>query len=195
MRKWHGIDVCIGRLSNCCPPCRRAHRAWGQLVLFAVPVCLYLAARFAFCGALRTDPRPFRLGGPCCGALDPPAGAVRQFFLNWLFPCVVAKTGLSVQRSSPETFPPLYQAGLYRPFGGPSAWRHHHLDRRGGGVEAAARVPVLRFALRVVSSFLTGSSLASPSSAYYGPPWPCRARSCRKDDLQDADRSFAAFRQ
>lgn len=85
--------------------------------------------RFAFCGALWTDPRPFRQEEPA-GALFPPAGAVRQFS-ELAFPCVL-RGPRAVQGRPLRDVPPAVSGGPV-PFGGPSAWRHHHLDRRGGG--------------------------------------------------------------
>lgn len=44
--------------------------AWGQLVLFAVPVCLYLAAVvLPFVVLYRTDPAPISAGGACWSAV------------------------------------------------------------------------------------------------------------------------------
>ena len=149
--------------------------AWGQLVLFAVPVCLYLAAVvLPFCGALRTDPRPFRQEEPA-GALFPPAGAVRQFS-ELAFPCVL-RGPRAVQGRPLRDIPPAVSGGPV-PFGGPSAWRHHHLDRRGGGVEAAARLARAARFPRV--SDRKQPRLPPHHRGLFWAAWPCRARSCRK---------------
>lgn len=130
--------------------------------------------RFAFCGALRTDPRPFRQEEPA-GALFPPAGAVRQFS-ELAFPCVLRGPRLS--KVVPyETFPPLYQAGLYLSagllLGGTIIWTVVV-----AALEAAARLARAARFPRVPDR--KQPCLPPHHGLILGQAWPCRARSCRK---------------
>ncbi|MFQ9869107.1 MAG: hypothetical protein ACLRWP_20885 [Bilophila wadsworthia] len=85
--------------------------AWGQLVLFAVPVCLYLAAVVlpfvVLYGLIRAHFGRRSLLERCSRQQARFAN-----FLNWLF--LVCFVALGLSKVVPyETFPPLYQAGLY----------------------------------------------------------------------------------
>lgn len=115
---------------NCCPPCRRASSKHGASLCCSPCRYAYISRRrFAFCGALWTDPRPFRQEEPA-GALFPPAGAVRQFS-ELAFPCVL-RGPRAVQGRPLRDVPPAVSGGpctfrrafcLAAPSSGPSWWR------------------------------------------------------------------------
>ena len=127
--------------------------AWGQLVLFAVPVCLYLAAVVlpfvVLYGLIRAHFGRRSLLERCSRQQARFAN-----FLNWLF--LVCFVGLGLSKVVPyETFPPLYQAGLYLSagllLGGTIIWT----------VVVAAWKPLRGWpVLHGFLAFLTGSSLA-----------------------------------
>ena len=127
--------------------------AWGQLVLFAVPVCLYLAAVVlpfvVLYGLIRAHFGRRSLLERCSRQQARFAN-----FLNWLF--LVCFVGLGLSKVVPyETFPPLYQAGLYLSagllLGGTILWT----------VVVAAWKPLRGWpVLHGFLAFLTGSSLA-----------------------------------
>ncbi|MFR5647557.1 MAG: hypothetical protein ACLUDQ_14430 [Bilophila wadsworthia] len=156
--------------------------AWGQLVLFAVPVCLYLAAVVlpfvVLYGLIRAHFGRRSLLERCSRQQARFAN-----FLNWLF--LVCFVALAVRRPLRDV-PPLYRAGLYLSAGlclaAPSS------DRR-GGVEAGAVGPCC-----TVSSRSTGSSLACPHHrAYSGPR--LAGHGAAAEATFRRDRSPAAFRQ
>ena len=191
MRKWHGIDVCIGAFVRTVARLAAGpHRSMGPAcAVRRAGMLISRGCRFAFCGALRTDPRPFRQEEPA-GALFPPAGAVRQFS-ELAFPCVL-RGPRAVQGRPLRDVPPAVSGGPV-PFGGPSAWRHHHLDRRGGGVEAAARLARAARFPRV--SDRKQPRLPPHHRAYSGPRGLAGHGAAARERPSDADRSFAAFRQ
>ena len=164
--------------------------AWGQLVLFAVPVCLYLAAVVlpfvVLYGLIRAHFGRRSLLERCSRQQARFAN-----FLNWLF--LVCFVALGLSKVVPyETFPPAVSGGPV-PFGGPSAWRHHHLDRRGGGVEAAARLARAARFPRVPDR--KQPCLPPHHRAYSGPRGLAGHGAAARERPSDADRSPAAFRQ
>ena len=148
--------------------------AWGQLVLFAVPVCLYLAAVVlpfvVLYGLIRAHFGRRSLLERCSRQQARFAN-----FLNWLF--LVCFVALGLSKVVPyETFPPLYQAGLYLSagllLGGTIIWT----------VVVAAWKPLRGWpVLHGFLAFLTGSSLAClPIIGLILGRVALQARSCRK---------------
>lgn len=149
--------------------------AWGQLVLFAVPVCLYLAAVVlpfvVLYGLIRAHFGRRSLLERCSRQQARFAN-----FLNWLF--LVCFVGLGLSKVVPyETFPPLYQAGLYLSagllLGGTIIWTVVV-----GGVEAAARLARAARFPRV--SDRKQPCLPPHHRAYSGPRGLAGHGSCRK---------------
>lgn len=115
---------------NCCPPCRRPHRSMGPAcAVRRAGMLISCGCRFAFCGALRTDPRPFRRRS----LLERCSRQQARFanFLNWLF--LVCFVGLGLIQGRPlRDVPPAVSGGpctfrrafcLAAPSSGPSWWR------------------------------------------------------------------------
>ena len=127
--------------------------AWGQLVLFAVPVCLYLAAVIlpfvVLYGLIRAHFGRRSLLERCSRQQARFAN-----FLNWLF--LVCFVGLGLTKVIPyDALPPLYQMGLYISagllLGGTIIWT----------VVVAAWKPLRSWpVVHGFLAFLTGSSLA-----------------------------------
>ena len=143
--------------------------AWGQLALFAVPVCLYLAAVVlpfvVLYGLIRAHFGRRSLLERCSRQQARFAN-----FLNWLF--VVCFAGLGLTKIVPyDTFPPLYQAGLYLSagllLGGAIIWA---IDRK-------------------------QPCLPPHHRAYSGPRGLAGHRAAARERPSDADRSPVAFRQ
>lgn len=164
--------------------------AWGQLVLFAVPVCLYLAAVVlpfvVLYGLIRAHFGRRSLLERCSRQQARFAN-----FLNWLF--LVCFVGLGLSKVVPyETFPPLYQAGLYLSagllLGGTIIWT----------VVVAAWKPLRGWpVLHGFLAFLTGSSLACLPiiGLILGRVALQGTGAAARERPSDADRSPAAFRQ
>ena len=155
--------------------------AWGQLVLFAVPVCLYLAAVVlpfvVLYGLIRAHFGRRSLLERCSRQQARFAN-----FLNWLF--LVCFVALGLSKVVPyETFPPLYQAGLYLSAG----------LLLGGTVEAAARLARAARFPRVPDR--KQPCLPPHHRAYSGPRGLAGHGAAARERPSDADRSPAAFRQ
>ena len=162
--------------------------AWGQLVLFAVPVCLYLAAVVlpfvVLYGLIRAHFGRRSLLERCSRQQARFAN-----FLNWLF--LVCFVGLGLSKVVPyETFPSLYQAGLYLSagllLGGTIIWT----------VVVAAWKPLRGWPARFPRvSDRKQPRLPPHHRAYSGPRGLAGHGAAARERPSDADRSFAAFRQ